>query len=368
MDFIRILPVEVAERIFNHLDTKSFLECFLVCKKWNKFLGNSLVFRRRFCLDLRRVKYSYYKQDNVVSNMKRLFTSALVYYYPWRNSARRVAMMNEILKRHKIVKICLELSFFECTKSEFLSFFSMFQGSLNELRIQMLNITDDTDGMVENVEANLKSLKSIEIIQGANGDFMFDLIKNAKNLRSIKLGGSQLYDNVNELKVCNILMHQRNITSLHMDFEWSEILFRNEDRLLEYPFMLKELVMFVDVADLKNVRKFLQKQSSIQVLHINVYKGAPIDFEFTKQLLKMDMLSSLRLTASGLEEMTEKDGELPISRLKDVKFGSKFYESITPKTLKKILFAMPQVKFITILLSKVISVQNILEDLKENET
>jgi hypothetical protein len=227
MDFIRILPIDVSERIFNHLDAKSFLDCFLMCKSWNEFLGTSLVFRRRFCLDLRRLKYSIYKQEdnNVVANMKRKFTSALVYYYPWKNSAQRVDMMNEILEQHEIVKICLELSFFECTKSEFLSFFSMFNGSLDELRIQMLTITDDTDGIMENVEANLKSLQSIEIIQGANGDFMFDLIKNAKNLTSIKLGGSQLFDNINELNVCNILMHQRNLTSLHMDFEFSEIFF-----------------------------------------------------------------------------------------------------------------------------------------------
>lgn len=384
MNFIPILTLDVSEKIFNFLDTKSFLDCFLVCKSWNDFLGDSLVFRRRFLLDLRRVKYSIYKQDNIATNMTRKFTSAFVYYYPWKNCEQRVAMMNRILRKNKIVKICLELSFFECTKSEFLSYLSMFEGSLDELRIQMLTITNDTDGTMGNAEVDLKSLKSIEIIQGANGDFMFDLVRNATNLKSIKLGGTALYDKVNEFNVYSILMRQRNITKLHMDFEWSEIFFKTEEFLSDYPFSLKELVVFVEMEDLNNVKKFLEKQNSIEVLNINVYdlnrpnvlearyknydhnKSAVVDIEFIKQLLKLQMLSSLRLTASGMETC-EGDCELPVSKsLRNVKLGSKFYENIEPKTLKKLIVAMPQVKFITVLQSKKISIESILHNLKDD--
>jgi hypothetical protein len=264
MDFLQILPDEISERIFNKLDTSSFLDCFRVSSSWNNFLSSSINFKRRFTLDLRQLKYNDHFE--MISKTQREFTDATFYIYRSEKLKERMEMTQDLLKKLQIKRIRLEMSFLDCSTEEFQQYLKMFEGCLDDLKIQLVTINDVTDESEINVD--LSSLKSIYIVQGGNLNFMLKVASQAKNLTSLTLGGLQMFDKIESSLIHDLFKNLKYLKQLHIDYEWSELFFKQTTADYIYPFVLKDLVIFVGQNELHSFEKFLNYQKNIEKLHV----------------------------------------------------------------------------------------------------
>lgn len=346
MDFLTILPNELSEHIFSYLDSKSILDCFLVSPSWKEFLETSLTFKRRFALDLRQLKFDF-SQFKLITKTQRNFTNAFVYIYPCENLESRLKMTNYIVKKLNIEKISLELSFFDCTVEGFSKYLNMFKGRLDDLKIQLMTINDATDESEINID--LSSLKSVDIVQGANLEFILNVLTKAKNLKSLKLGGLQMYDKMEPKVLHDLLVQLKHVTKLQLDFEWCEIFFKQANSDFHYPFELKDLQVFVGTNEINQMMNFLKNQRKIRNLNIYLYdKFHRIDSEFLINILQMRKLKSLKLSANLIEELSD-DIQIPLNKsLKNLSITSFLYKTIAPKTMEKLIKSLPFVKYINV--------------------
>lgn len=233
MDFVKFLPAELCESIFQYLESEELLDP-TVCKGWYSFIGSSSVLMKDIKLFLCRIN----ERNPIQDEDKKALTDSTRAYQHLEIKVVRKKLIGDICnifksKVHNVKTLKLKNVEFETTR-DIANFIGFFEPTLEQLTLESIHVTT----YKKCDKLNFKKLKSLQIESFDRVGFT-DIFVHCKELVDLLVCSSVSYDSVKPL--LKVLNQSEKLEKLNISLQFFSTVLNTGNALPNFPFKLKSL-------------------------------------------------------------------------------------------------------------------------------